>query len=196
MNRRTSTLAKPLLVLAIAGAALVHAACREGDGTTAGCPSAEPSSPPIDPAVMAFLSAARALHHEADLKQEGGNAAGAIAALERLVASPAPHAVEVDEVLADAHARLAELRLQQRDLAGAARDVQAGLAHVQGPTYFRGHLLEVEGLVEEARASALADAGQPAEAAQARGKAMSLLEEAVQVQEQVIEHALADGGAR
>jgi hypothetical protein len=196
MKRLTSTLGMLLVVLAMGGAVLAASACREGEGTTAGCPSAEPAAPPIDPAVMAFLSAARALHHEADLKQQGGDSAGAIAALERLVTAPAPRAVEVDEVLADAHARLAEMRLQRGDLTGAERDVRSGLGHVQGATYFRGHLLEVEGLVEEARASALADAGQPAEAAQARSKAMSLLEEAVHVQEQVIEHALADGGGR
>jgi hypothetical protein len=196
MKRLTSTLGMRLLVLAIVGAGLTAGACREGEGTTSGCPSAEPAAPPIDPAVMAFLSAARALHHEADLKQRDGDSTGAVTALERLVVAPAPRAVEVDEVLADAHARLAELRLQRGDLAGAERDVQSGLGHVQGATYFRGHLLEVEGLVEETRASALADAGQPTEAAQARNKAMSLLEEAVHVQQQVIEHALADGGGR
>jgi len=74
--------------------------------------------------------------------------------------------------------------------------VQAGLLRVQGPTYFRGHLLEVEGLIEEARAAGLADAGRGDEAAAARSKAMGLLEEAVRVQQGVIEHALPvpDGG--
>jgi hypothetical protein len=143
---------------------------------------------------MAFLSAARALHHEADLRERADDPAGAIAALERLVALPAPHAVEVDEVLADARARLAQLRLARGDVDGAERDVQAGLQRVQGPTYFRGHLLEVEGLVQEQRAAALADAGRSDEAAKARAHAVSLLEEAVHVQEQVIDRTLADGG--
>ena len=110
------------------------------------------------------------------------------------MALPAPHAVEVDEVLADAYARLAELRLQGGDLEGAQKDVQAGLERVAGPTYFRGHLLEVEGLVAEARASSLADAGKSGEATRARTQAVALLEEAVQVQQQVIERALGDGG--
>jgi hypothetical protein len=171
------------------------AACRSDPGVS-GCPSAEPQGTPIGARVMAFLSAARALHHEADMHERSGDAHAAIAALERLVALPAPTAIEVDEVLADTHARLAELRLGLGDLDGAGREVQTGLLRVQGPTYFRGHLLEVQGLVEEARAARLSDAGRAGEAADARSKAMSLLEEAVRVQQQVIEHALPepDGG--
>jgi hypothetical protein len=186
-----------VLAVAVSGVAAAFATAAAGcrsEGTTAGCPSAEPAGPPVDEALMAFLSAARSLHHEADVRQSSGDAAGAIASLERLVALPAPAAVEVDEVVADARARLAELRLEKGDVEGADRDVQAGLQRVKGPTYFRGHLLEVEGLLEEARAGALADAGRATEAARAKAKAVRLLEEAVGVQEQVIERALADGG--
>ena len=182
-----------ILAVAVGGAGVALAGCR-GEGSTAGCPSAEPAGPPVDEALMAFLSAARALHHEADVRQSANDTAGAIASLERLVALPAPTAVEVDEVIADARARLAELRLGQGDVDGADRDVHAGLQRVKGPTYFRGHLLEVEGLLEEARAGALADAGKSEEATRARAKAVDLLEEAVKVQERVIDRALADGG--
>jgi len=184
-------LAVALGLASVAGAG----ACRSEPGVS-GCPSAEPQGTPIDARVMAFLSAARALHHEADLHEKSGDARGALGPLERLIALPAPAAVEVDEVLADTRARLAELRLGLGDLEGAGRDVQAGLLRVQGPTYFRGHLLEVEGLIEEARAAGLADAGRGDEAAAARSKAMGLLEEAVRVQQGVIEHALPvpDGG--
>lgn len=172
-------------------------ACRSEPGVS-GCPSAEPEGKPIDARVMAFLSSARALHHEADMQEKSGDVPGAIASLERLLAMQAPAAVEVDEVLADTHARLAELRLGSNDLDAAKREVEAGLLRAQGPTYFRGHLLEVEGLVEEARAARLADAGHADESAAARARAMSLLEEAVHVQQQVIEHALpaAEGGSR
>jgi hypothetical protein len=144
---------------------------------------------------MAFLSIARALHHEADIDETRGDTAAAIAVLERLVTTRAPAGAEVDEVLADAHARLAELRLKRGDLAGADRSVQAGLQHAHEPTYFRGHLLEVSGLVEEARAKALADGAQPAEAERARAKAIELLENAVHIQQQVIERALGEGGS-
>jgi hypothetical protein len=183
-----------LLALAVGGATVGIATGCRGEGSTAGCPSAEPAGPPVDAALMAFLSAARSLHHEADIRQSANDTVGAIAALERLVALPAPAATEVDEVVADARARLAELRLGQGDVDGADRDVQAGLQRVTGPTYFRGHLLEVAGLLEEARAGALADAGKSDAAACARAKAVDLLEEAVKVQERVIDHALADGG--
>ena len=183
------------LVLAIASGGMTGAVACRGDRSPSGCPSAERAAAPVDAALMAFLSAARALHHEADLRQGAGDLAGAIASLERLLTLPAPKAAEVDEVLADAHARLAELRLERGDLEGADRDVQSGLAQVRGPTYFRGHLLEVGGLVEEARSRALADAGKAEEATRARARAVTLLEEAVRVQERVIQRALADGGA-
>ena len=74
------------------------------------------------------------------------------------------------------------------------RDVREGLLRASGPTYFRGHLLEVQGLIEEARATAFVDAGKREEATAAKAHAISLLEEAVRVQEQVINRALADGG--
>ncbi len=184
------------VAIAVAGVGVVGACSNERSKPgVSGCPTAEPGTP-IDARVMAFLSAARALHHEADMHERSGDTRAALAPLERLVALPAPTAVEVDEVLADTHARLAELRLGLGDLEGAGRDIQAGLLRVQGPTYFRGHLLEVEGLIEEARAAGLADAGHGDQAAAVRARAMALLEEAVRVQQQVIEHALpdADGG--
>jgi tetratricopeptide (TPR) repeat protein len=172
------------------------AACRTEPGAS-GCPSAEPGGKPIDSSVMAFLSIARARHHKADMREKSGDVPGAIVELEPLVAMQAPAAVEVDEVLADTHARLAELRLASNDLDGAKREVEAGLLRARSATYFRGHLLEVEGLVEEARAARLADAGHADEAAGARTRAMALLEEAVRVQQQVIEQALpGDGGSR
>jgi hypothetical protein len=170
------------------------AGCRNNVGSATGCPG-ETQAAPVDTNVTAFLSAARALHHEADLKVQSGDGAGAIASLEKLVGMPRPRASEVDEVLADTHARLAEMRLESKDWVGADREVQEGLELAREPTYFRGHLLEVSGLIEEQRAGALADAGKTAEAAQARARAIDRLERAVQVQEQVITHALTDGGA-
>jgi hypothetical protein len=105
----------------------------------------------------------------------------------------------VEEVLADAWAGVAELELRQNELKAAAEAVKSGLAHASEPTYFRGHLLEVEGLVEEARSVALADAGKLEDAVHAREKAIQLLEEVVRIQDQVIQHSLSaregkDGG--
>jgi len=152
---------------------------------------------PVDLETMAFLSEARALHHEANVKEEGGDVRGAAAAVSRIVRARRPHAVgavpEIEEVLADAWARLAELELRLGDPATALDAAHEGLAHARGPTYFRGHLLEVEGIIEETTSAQLADAGDRTGAEKARERAMHLLEEAVIVQDRVIADSL-DGG--
>ncbi len=199
-SRSLVVLALGALLLASAVAFGVVPACsrHEGGGVA-------DDGTPVDTEIMAFLSEARALHHEANLKEEGGDLAGAVNAIERLVAARRPHperkgAVplyppEIEEVLADAYARLAELRLKRGELDPAALAVKSGLEHVAEATYFRGHLVEVQGLVEEARAEQLADAGNAAEAAKARERAIQLLEEVVKIQDQVIQRSLGkDGG--
>ncbi len=152
-------------------------------------------TPVVDTEIMAFLSEARALHHEANLKEDGNDLPGAIAAMDRLVAAKKPHpdrvTPEVGEVLADAYARLGELRLKKGDLDAAHDAITTGLAHSPEPTYFKGHLLEVEGLVEEARAARFVDAGDAAQAQKARERAIGLLEEVVRIQDQVIQRSLA-----
>jgi len=159
----------------------------EGDGVTV-----------VDSELLAFLSLARAHHHEANLLEQNGDRAGALVALRKIVDAPKPHPPqrlpEVEEVLADTYARMAELELQGKDTAGAEHDVEAGLQHATDPTYFRGHLLEVFGIVEEARTAELLDGGRAAEADKARAHALALLREAVDIQEAVIARVL-DGGA-
>jgi hypothetical protein len=156
------------------------------------------AGPVFDVETMAFLSKARALHHEANLREEAGDLRGAAAQVERIVRANRPHpdhvVPEVEEVLADAWARLAELDVRIGELRGAAEAAKEGLTHARGPTYFRGHLLEVQGIAEESRAAALADGGDARGAEKARAAAMHLLEEAVAVQDQVIAEAL-DAGA-
>jgi tetratricopeptide (TPR) repeat protein len=155
------------------------------------------AAPAVDVELVAFLSEARALHHQANLKEDSNDLPGAIAAIQRLVTARRPHdgkpAPEIEEVLADAYARLAELQLRQGALDAAAASLREGLTHAPGPTYFRGHLVEIQGLVEEARAASLADAGQPEEAARARARAIELLEDVVRIQDQVIQRSLGPG---
>jgi tetratricopeptide (TPR) repeat protein len=151
--------------------------------------------PPVDTELMAFLSEARALHHQANLREEMGELDRAIEAMERLVSAEKPRGAstpEVDEVLADTYARLAELRLRNGELEAAGDAAARGLTHAPNPTYFRGHLIEVQGLVEEARASEAADAGLADAASEARQRAIDLLEEVVRIQEQVIQRSLAN----
>jgi tetratricopeptide (TPR) repeat protein len=184
---RRSLFALAILALALTvGAVTAWPSCARHEGDDG--PAA------VDLDLMAFLSAARALHHEANLQEEDGQLPKAIDAMNRLVALKTPHperrTPEVEEVLADAYARLAELQLKVGDLDAAAAAVQKGLSHVDGVTYFKGHLIEVQGLIEGARAARFADAGNPAEAAKAREKAIELLEEVVKIQDQVIRSSL------
>jgi hypothetical protein len=153
----------------------------------------------VDPALIAFLSKARAAHHEADIAEQRADRAAAIVVLARLAdgavpgaPSPAP---EVREVLADTRARLAELRSADGSYDLADADIAAGLRLATTPTHFRGRLLEVRGLVEERRASALERAGDRPGAAEARDRAVASYEAAMDVQEQVIVAELGDAGA-
>jgi len=194
------------LILMTAAAILVAVAvfaigCKGNNSAGGGGEGESSNGQVVDMELMAFLSEARALHHQANLKEESGDVAGAVSAMERLVSARRPHdgkAPEVQEVLADAYARLAELELKRSGLARAAEAVKTGLVHAPEPTYFRGHLVEVEGLIEEARASELADAGNASEASKSREKAIQLLEEVVKIQDQVIQRSLAnrEAGAR
>ncbi len=180
-----------MLALSMALGGVVLSRCAKNEPTKAD------DSTVVDTELLAFLSLARAHHHEANLLEQSGDGAGAIAALEKIASAPKPHPgerlPEVEEVLADTYARMAELKLANKDVAGARHDVETGLLHVTEPTYFRGHLLEVFGIVEEARTAELRDAGNDVEADKARQHALALLREAVDVQEAVIGRVL-DGG--
>ncbi len=173
--------------------------CAKPDGGAASRATAHPAQadagPAVDPALLAFLSEARALHHQANVYEASNEPSQALESLDKLVHVQRPHpgvkVPEVEEVLADTYARLAELRLRAGSFDGAARDVQEGLTHAGDPTYFRGHLFEVAGLVEEARAASLTDAGHSADADRARERALALLQEAVDIQNKVIADSLA-----
>jgi tetratricopeptide (TPR) repeat protein len=133
------------------GVLLVVLACRSA-------PPA-PSAEEIDPALLAFLSRARAAHHRADLLEDEQQLAGAVGELEKVTGGPLPALAlerpEVREVLADTYARLADLQSQNGAFERATESVKRGLELAQEPTYFRGHLYEVEGHVEERRARQL-----------------------------------------
>jgi hypothetical protein len=153
--------------------------CLDGDAGSA-----------VDPLLLAFLSRARAAHHAADQKEAAQNLPAAIADLQALVTGPLPKAAaglapEVREVLADTHARLADLRSQTQDFAAALADVAKGLELAREPSYFQGHLLEVQGLVEERHAKAL-EPRDPRAANAARERALAAFERAMSVQGAVI----------
>ena len=158
---------------------------------------ASASQAPVDDVLLAWLSAARSLHHEADLAEDVNDGKLAVVALERLLAAKRPRAAaEIDEVLADTHARLGDLRSKDGDFDGAEKNVDAGLLFAKGVSYYRGHLFEVRGLVEERRAKALAAKGDLTGAAAAREAAKKAFEEAVTLNFEFIDqHGRDKGGA-
>jgi tetratricopeptide (TPR) repeat protein len=146
-----------------------------------------PSTRVVDQALLAFLSKARSAHHVADLAEAKADRSSALRALNDVVASPLPAASpEVDEVLADTHARIADLLSQAGRFDQAEAEITQGLDRARTATYFRGHLLEVRGLVEERREKSLRAGGRGQEADQARERSIAAYEEAMKLQAKVI----------
>jgi tetratricopeptide (TPR) repeat protein len=146
---------------------------------------------------MAFLSKARSAHHQADIEEEGQNLDGAIAALEKITATPLADVAsrdEAKEVVADTRARLADLRSQQGKFDEAEKEVSEGLKLAPDDSYFEGHLFEMRGVNEERRAKALAESGDKTGAEAARKRAFTSFEKAIDVQDRVIRKELADAG--
>ena len=168
------------------------------------CACEDVNAKPVDQALVAWLSKARSLHHIADLaeSEEPAGDAGkasidkAIAPLDQLVggAVPSGNPPEVREVLADTYARLAELRARRGDFERADKDVVSGLGFAPDKTYFRGHLLEVRGLIYDKLSQSLEKSGKSAEAKMARQKAMQASVDAVRMQDEVIKGTLGDAG--
>lgn len=160
------------------------------------CPCEQTAARPVDPVLLAWLSKARTLHHLADLSEDQGALDRAVAALEELVGGtlPAGPPPEAAEVMADTHARLAELRARRGEYERADKDVESGLRFAPAPTYFRGHLLEVRGLLFAKQSADLDKAGKTDEAKRAREKASAASLEAVRIQDEVIKSTLAEAG--
>ncbi|MFC1641752.1 hypothetical protein ACFL5O_03545 [Myxococcota bacterium] len=114
---------------------------------------------PVNPVLLAFLSRARAGHHRADLLEDELQLPAALDELGEILNGPQPPGAstmnEVREVLADTRARSADLKSRVGRFEEALHDIEQGLKWVPDVTYYRGHLLEVRGLIEERRALAL-----------------------------------------
>lgn len=180
------TLAAAASAVVIGSLALVQ--CAPSAGASADCTCA--GTPVVDPTLLAFLSKARAAHHRADLGQEDGDLDLAITALETVVLLPHPDAPEAVEVLADTRARLADLRSDLGAYEPALRDVEAGLSLAVKPTHFRGHLLEMKGVVLERQHRHLEAFGEREASEKAKAEALEAFRSAIEVQDQVINDAL------
>jgi hypothetical protein len=193
-----------LLAVLLAGQ-LAVSACTGPDGSAApqtsvpaGSCECAPAAPVVDRALLAFLSKAKASHHQADIAEEDEAPKQAVELLQRLVDGPVPGgkqpAPEVREVLADTLARLAELRSASDQFEAAKQDVQRGLALAVDRTHYRGRLMEVLGVVEQRLHRKLLDDGDEGAAKEAKTRAIEAFQEAVAIQDAVIRDALGDGG--
>jgi tetratricopeptide (TPR) repeat protein len=175
------------LLLSVALASLGLGACSKSKDACA-----DAADRPVGTALLAFLSRSRAAHHRADASEERNDPKAAEAELAAIVAGPVPpcpNAAEVREVLADTRARLGDLKSRHGDFAGALADVEKGLTLVPDEGYFRGHLVEVRGLVEERHAKALAASGDLSGSKAAEDRALTAFQEAMRIQSAVIERA-------
>jgi hypothetical protein len=203
-----------LVLAGLLGAASVGiVACAEEPVDGNALPECAMPADAVTPELLAFLSKARAAHSEADMAIEGNDTEAAIAALERVVEGPLPAAEpspEVREVLADTLARTAELKSTIGLFDEARGDIERGLKLATERTHYRGRLLEVRGAVEgryfnslKAEIAEKTDAGaSPDEVADletaaeaARQRAIKASQEAIDIQEAVINEALAEDPA-
>jgi tetratricopeptide (TPR) repeat protein len=185
MNLRVKTLLIGSVLCFVAAVALgCHRERRDCDDL----PAAEA---PIDPSLMAFLSRARAAHHAADLQEN--ELEKSLAPLLALVDGPTPGSsprapAEVREVLADTHARIADLESQLERFDSAYRRLETALRYVPETSYFRGHLFETEGLVAQRHSALLTKRGLAVAATAAQARALSAFETAMEIQAAVIKN--------
>jgi tetratricopeptide (TPR) repeat protein len=198
VNRRTLAAAWLALLIALLSlGAAIASGCAERSAP-AGC--GETDAAPVDPTLLAFLSRARSAHHLADQHEEDNQLEPAIAALDQVIQGPIPGGsappAEAREVLADTRARLADLESRRGRFDDASKHVERGLEQAREVTYFRGHLFEVRGLVEERRAKALREKGDTAGADAAKKRALDAFEQSMDIQAEVIGGALGEEDAK
>lgn len=183
-----------LAVMSVSLGAIVLG-CSRDDDPAAGCLDTDGQSP-VDSKLLAFLSKAKSAHHIADQHEEAKELQKAIDTLRKLFDDGAPASAEIREVLADTRARVADLESQLGHFDIAANDVNQGLELAKETTYFRGHLFEVRGMVEERRSKAEAEKGDKTAAEASKKRALEAFEQAMSIQDQVIKQAIPDDKER
>lgn len=174
----------PLTLLAV----VMLAACKQPPTCVES--TAPASAAPVDQGLVAYLSLASALHHEADVAESRKDGNAALTALNRLLDTKTPGTyTEVREVRGDTLARAAQLSLDDGALDSAAAFIERGLLEVPDEGYYRGRLYEVSGYVLQAQSKRLEEAGQLPEAERKKNEAIRDLEHAVRIQQGVIERA-------
>jgi hypothetical protein len=101
-----------------------------------------------------------------------------------------PARVEAEEVLADTHARVADIESQLGRFDEANASVERGLKLAKGTTYYLGHLFETKGLVAERLAKKRRAEGDEQAAQRAEKAAVDAYERSMQIQEKVLDDLL------
>jgi tetratricopeptide (TPR) repeat protein len=150
----------------------------------------------VNVGLVSFLSLAEATHRLADLAEGENEIAGAEHMLRALAEGPLPTSsktelpAEAREVLADTHARLADLESARHDFGAARRDIEMGLELAIERNHYRGRLMEVLGTLEDRLHVVLQEDGRSAAAEEAKKRAIKAFEEAVAIQDEVIRSTL------
>ncbi len=145
---------------------------------------------------MALISAARALHHEADVLESSGDIAGAQRAVQRVLGLRAPSAVrESEDIRSDAFGRVAELALRLNDPQTALDRADEGLREARRDNVLKARLLLVRGRALRGLGDQAQARGDTTASASRRREAIDALERSIHMNERVLEAAL-DGGVR
>ncbi len=148
----------------------------------AACCPCEPGAQQLDQALMLLLSTARSLHHQADLLERQGEAAQAEATVRKILALEwKGDWPEAEEARLDALARVALMRLEARDLAGALKEADRGIEGAARESFYLSNLHAVRGEVLESRVKALDEEGKKDEAKAAARQAMAAFEASIAI---------------
>lgn len=176
------------LALALAGMLM---ACDEG-GQARLTELPEPQGA-LTEELMIALGQAKNYHHKADVYLSDGKPELAERALSRLLEVPFPEgSPEAEDVLLDARARLAALRLGQGAIDDALATAEPGIAAAERESFFLANLYTVRGEIYEARAEAL-DAAEPADleaAERARRRALESYSRSIAINERLQERLM------
>ncbi len=198
VRARALVLVAVVALTTLSGCADVSAPAGRETPTATG--AAASAKRPVSQDIIAFLSKARASHHNADLLEAKGDLPRAAGFIRAITDGPRPKderaglSPEVREVLADAHARLADLESRIGNFDVALKEVDAGLVHAPDVTHYRGHLFETRGVVFERRMQSFEKDGRTERADADRQDALRAFEMAITIQDEVITKLLPDPG--